>query len=148
MAPPTARMTARTAPPDGAALYAARCSSCHDHAVDWIPPKVYISTRRGEDEIIDALTCGVMRARAAGLRDPQIRAIAVYLTGQEPSDRRLDPAANRCSGSWRLSRRLVACDRATEAANITIVVACCPQKSRSRSASYCEEIFMMQSTKD
>src|ERR1700694_1317342 len=57
MAPPTAGMTARTGPPDGAALYAARCSSCHDHAVDWIPPKVYISTRRGADEIIDQGTC-------------------------------------------------------------------------------------------
>src|SRR5258708_39556299 len=70
MAPPTAGMTARTAPPDGAALYAARCSSCHDHAVDWIQPKVYISTRRGAIKIIEALTCGMMRAQAGGLVEP------------------------------------------------------------------------------
>ncbi len=71
----------------GAALYAARCAACHDHAQDRIPPKVLISTTRAPEDVIDTLTLGVMRAQAAGLSAEQIRAVAVYLTGKQPAPR-------------------------------------------------------------
>ena len=70
--------------PAGAALYLSHCAMCHDHAVDRIPPKVYIATTRSTEDIIDTLTLGAMRPQAAGLsaeRDPRV---AVYLTGRDP----------------------------------------------------------------
>lgn len=89
---------AATAPsPDGAALYATRCSTCHDHASGRIPPKVLISVTRSAEDVIDTLALGVMRPQASGLSPAQIRAIAVYITGKEPVPRAA-PDANACRG--------------------------------------------------
>jgi polyvinyl alcohol dehydrogenase (cytochrome) len=82
--------------PRGDALYAARCAACHDHPVDRIPPKVFISTVRAPEDVVDALTSGVMKMQAAALTNAEIRAIAVYLTGREPAAARAAPDANRC----------------------------------------------------
>ncbi len=96
----TAAGAATAAPPapadEGAALYAERCAVCHDHASGRIPPKVLISVTRSAEDVIDTLSLGVMRAQAAGLAPAQIRALAVYLTGKEPSPRAA-PDANRCA---------------------------------------------------
>ncbi len=72
---------------EGAAIWAQRCSACHDHAQDRIPPKVLIATTRAPEDVIDTLTLGVMRPQAAGLTDEQIKSIAVYLTNKQPSPR-------------------------------------------------------------
>ncbi|HQR35112.1 MAG TPA: PQQ-binding-like beta-propeller repeat protein [Blastocatellia bacterium] len=86
----------KDAPPDGAALYAERCAVCHDNPKDRIPPKSIIA-RRSPDEVINALTSGSMKIQANGLKPLEIRAIAVYLTGKEPTGV-VDPSqlANRC----------------------------------------------------
>jgi polyvinyl alcohol dehydrogenase (cytochrome) len=88
--------TGKGSPPDGAKLYADRCAVCHDNAQDRTPPKSMLARRRPE-EIIASLTTGSMKTQASGLKEMEIRALAVYLTGKEPSGV-LDPAtlANRC----------------------------------------------------
>jgi polyvinyl alcohol dehydrogenase (cytochrome) len=94
---------------EGAAIYAARCSVCHDHASGRVPPKVLISITRSAEDVIDTLSLGVMRSQAAGLSAAQIRSVAVYLTGKEPQPRAAADA-NRCphapaprpaAGDWR-----------------------------------------------
>ncbi|MFT3791393.1 MAG: ThuA domain-containing protein [Rudaea sp.] len=65
-------------PISGDALYAARCSACHDHAQGAIPPRRQIAAR-GRTAIVEALTQGAMRAQAHGLSNEEIRAIAEYL---------------------------------------------------------------------
>ncbi len=83
----SATTSATTSAADGAALYFSRCAVCHDHPTGRIPPKVYISTIRTAEDVIDTLTLGVMRAQAAGLTPEEIRALAVYLTGKQPAPR-------------------------------------------------------------
>jgi polyvinyl alcohol dehydrogenase (cytochrome) len=85
------------APPDGAKLYADRCAVCHDNAQDRTPPKNLLA-RRSTDEVIVALTTGSMKEQAKGLTPVEIRAIAVALTGKQPSGV-VDAAqiANRCT---------------------------------------------------
>jgi polyvinyl alcohol dehydrogenase (cytochrome) len=80
---------------EGAQIWAQRCSACHDHAQDRIPPRVLIATTRAPEDIIDTLTLGAMRPQATGLTADQIRSIAVYLTGRQPSPR-ASPDANPC----------------------------------------------------
>lgn len=70
--------------PDGAALYRQRCAACHDNPQDRIPPR-FILARRTADEVIEAMTTGGMKQQAAGLSSAEIRAIAVYVTGKQPS---------------------------------------------------------------
>jgi polyvinyl alcohol dehydrogenase (cytochrome) len=88
--------TGKDAPPDGSKLYEQRCAVCHDNAQDRTPPKSALA-RRAPDEIIASLTTGSMKTQAAGLKELEIRALAVYLTGKQPSGV-IDPAqiANRC----------------------------------------------------
>ena len=81
--------------PEGAKLYLERCAACHDHASGRIPPKVLISVTRAAEDVIDALTLGVMRPQAAGLSDAQIRELAIYLTGRQPVPR-ASADANLC----------------------------------------------------
>lgn len=89
-APPT------TSAPDGAALYASRCAACHDDPRDRTPPRIYLATFRTPDEIVSALTDGVMRPQAAGLDASEIRALAVYLTGRQPREGGIPLDTNRC----------------------------------------------------
>ncbi len=85
-----------TAPADGAALYGARCAACHEHPAERIPSRIMLSTYRTPEEIIAALTNGVMRQQAAGLSADDIRSLAVYLTGKQPIAVQSDPMANAC----------------------------------------------------
>lgn len=88
--------TGKDAPPDGAKLYEQRCAVCHDNPQDRIPPKSMLA-RRAPEEVIAALTTGSMKTQASGLKELEIRALAVYLTGKQPNGL-IDPAqlANRC----------------------------------------------------
>lgn len=89
--------TGKDAPPDGAKLYAEHCAVCHDNPEGRTPPKSIIA-RKAPDEVIAALTTGVMKTQASGLKPLEIRALAVYLTGKEPTGV-IDPSslANRCA---------------------------------------------------
>jgi polyvinyl alcohol dehydrogenase (cytochrome) len=87
---------AQTAPDDkGMAIFAQRCTSCHDMAGGRAPATFFLK-RRLPSEIIYALTKGAMRAQAAGLSAEDIDTVARSLTGREID--RLPPAdANMCT---------------------------------------------------
>src|SRR5579871_1438504 len=70
------------ADPDGAALYNARCSSCHDSGQTRIPRREEIAGRTPE-AVFSALSTGAMVMQAAGLSPDEERAIARFLTGKE-----------------------------------------------------------------
>jgi len=80
----------------GAVLWQAHCAACHDHAQGRIPPHVLISTIRSPDDIVFALSEGVMRQQASGLSAADMRSLAIFLTGRAPGAEVFDPDANRC----------------------------------------------------
>lgn len=63
---------------DAAAVYAARCAACHEHAVGNIPPRRVIAAHP-LPRIVDALRHGAMRAQAAGLTPAEIHAVSRYV---------------------------------------------------------------------
>jgi polyvinyl alcohol dehydrogenase (cytochrome) len=82
----------------GAVLYAQRCAQCHDHPVDRIPPRVFLTIVKTPEQVITALTSGVMQPMAAGLSADQIKSLASFITGKEPgATHDPDPMANRCA---------------------------------------------------
>jgi polyvinyl alcohol dehydrogenase (cytochrome) len=81
----------------GAGLYGQRCAQCHDHPVDRIPPRVLLSIVKTPEQVVTALTEGVMKPMASGLSTDQIASLATYITGKAPgSTHDPDPMANRC----------------------------------------------------
>jgi polyvinyl alcohol dehydrogenase (cytochrome) len=86
----------------GAALFKARCASCHDPAVDRAPPKTALA-RRFPDDIATALKSGVMQPMAANLSDEDILAVATYLGADGMTERAADPPACASSGKFTLS---------------------------------------------
>ena len=86
----------KEAPPDGAELYEQRCATCHDNPTGRTPPKSVLQVK-SPDEVIMALTSGSMKTQASGLKELEIRALAVFLTGRNPAST-VDPEllANSC----------------------------------------------------
>lgn len=68
-----------SAPDAGAAIFAARCKSCHEPPVERAPGVADLA-RRPKDDIVRALTSGVMAPMAAGLSQADKEAVAGYLT--------------------------------------------------------------------
>jgi len=84
----------------GAALYAQRCAQCHDHPADRIPPRTFLTIVKTPEQVVTALTSGVMQPMAAGLDADQIRSLASFITGKEPgASKDPDPKANLCAKS-------------------------------------------------
>jgi len=82
----------------GAALYAQQCAQCHDHPVDRIPARAFLAIVKTPEQVVTALTSGVMQPMAAGLSADQIKSLAVFVTGKEPgATHDPDPEANRCT---------------------------------------------------
>ncbi|MFN0084743.1 MAG: PQQ-binding-like beta-propeller repeat protein [Blastocatellia bacterium] len=83
---------------EGAALYKKMCAVCHDEPEDRVPP-LFLIRRRSAEDVIQTLTSGSMKQQAAGLSEPEIRELAIHLTGKQPGApiRNLD--ANRCAGA-------------------------------------------------
>lgn len=80
----------------GAAVFAQRCATCHDHPRDRIPPRAVLSLY-SPDTIVLALTRGAMQPMAAGLSADEINSVATFLTGAAPGAQPR-PSVNRCSG--------------------------------------------------
>ena len=90
---------AKDGPPSvaGSALYQQFCSSCHDHPRDRIPARDLIA-KRTPDEVMRALTNGLMRTQAAGLAMNDRVAVATFLTGKAPTDNMgKGPEENLCT---------------------------------------------------
>ena len=66
-------------PPAGAAIYEARCKSCHEAGDDRTPGRAALAQRTPAD-IVHALTGGIMTPMAQGLTDADKQAVAAYLT--------------------------------------------------------------------
>ena len=62
----------------GNEIYQQRCSVCHDHPQESIPPKDFLMSRT-QDYIVNALTNGVMQGQASGLSASEVSAVARYL---------------------------------------------------------------------
>ncbi len=63
----------------GGDVFAARCKSCHEPAVDRAPDRATLATMPPA-AIVDTLTNGVMKPMAAGLSDDDKQAVAAFLT--------------------------------------------------------------------
>lgn len=80
----------------GQKLYEQFCSTCHDHPKDRIPARDIIA-KRSPDEVMQALTNGLMRAQAAGLNMNDRVAVATFLTGKPPTGKSTAPETNFCT---------------------------------------------------
>ncbi len=83
-------------PPDGAALFAAACSSCHDESDPRAPGREALRARSPK-AIVDALTSGAMRYQGLPLTGPERRAIAEFLTGRKMRGTPVGASAGRCA---------------------------------------------------
>jgi polyvinyl alcohol dehydrogenase (cytochrome) len=72
---------------DGAAVFEARCKSCHDPAIERAPNRTALAAMTSA-QIVQALTDGVMAPMAGGMSPGQKQAVAAYLTGPAPGARR------------------------------------------------------------
>jgi polyvinyl alcohol dehydrogenase (cytochrome) len=86
------------ADPDGAALYQARCSACHDNnsAEERAPKREQIAARTPE-AIVATMFDGAMISQASGLTLEEGRAIARFITGKEFSAV-ADVSLGKCKG--------------------------------------------------
>jgi polyvinyl alcohol dehydrogenase (cytochrome) len=72
------------ADPDGAALYQARCSACHDNgSAESRAPKREQIAARSPEAIVNTMFEGAMLVQASGLTLEEGRAIARFITGKE-----------------------------------------------------------------
>jgi quinohemoprotein ethanol dehydrogenase len=67
---------------DGAAVFKRRCASCHEGTADERAPSRTALRDRTPQQVLDALTNGVMTAQGSALTDAERRAVAEYLTGR------------------------------------------------------------------
>jgi polyvinyl alcohol dehydrogenase (cytochrome) len=68
----------------GEAIFQMACAKCHDPAVERALGRRQLASLATLD-IVHSLTSGTMKPMAAGLGDTDIRAVATYLTGRQPS---------------------------------------------------------------
>ena len=68
--------------PDGAQIFAASCSTCHNGAVDSRAPTIDVLRARAPEAVIEALMTGVMRPQGSRLSGPERRAVAEFVTGK------------------------------------------------------------------
>src|SRR5436190_14156458 len=66
---------------DGPALYASRCTSCHDSGSPRVPSRTTIAQLTPE-RVVAALESGTMQAQGASLTAEDRRALAVFITGR------------------------------------------------------------------
>jgi polyvinyl alcohol dehydrogenase (cytochrome) len=90
--------SAMVAPPDGAALYQARCATCHDNPQSQLrmPKREEIAARTPE-AVLAAVSTGAMVTQAAGLTEEEDRAIALYITGKTFGSVATDTMAGQCT---------------------------------------------------
>jgi polyvinyl alcohol dehydrogenase (cytochrome) len=89
---------AMAAPPDGAALYKARCATCHDNPQAQLrTPKREEVAARSPEAVLAALSTGAMVTQAAGLSEEEDRAIALYITGKAFGNTGAETMVGQCT---------------------------------------------------
>src|SRR5215510_4081244 len=89
--------------PDGAAIFARDCVSCHDGAEGSRAPKLEVLRLRSPEAILSALTAGGMRPQGARLTGAERRAVAEFITGKTPGGDITGASVGRCTSSPPLS---------------------------------------------
>ena len=84
------------APPDGAALYKARCAACHEGKPQTRMPTHDELVARSPEAIVKAMFEGVMAPQTIGLSEEEGRAIARFITAKEFSTATAPPMAGQC----------------------------------------------------
>ncbi|HXH24687.1 MAG TPA: PQQ-binding-like beta-propeller repeat protein, partial [Vicinamibacterales bacterium] len=86
--------------PDGAAVFAKACASCHAQpAADSRAPSLDVLGQLAPETIITVLTVGNMFQQGAELTDAERRAVATFLTGRPPGTAPPPSAIGRCTTS-------------------------------------------------
>lgn len=83
--------------PDGAAVFARECSTCHTGAADTRAPAPDVLRRRSPEAILSALTAGGMRPQGGRLTGAERRAVAEYITGRVLGGDVTGATVGRCS---------------------------------------------------
>ena len=85
--------------PDGKALFAAACASCHDGAAESRAPSPDVLRQRSPDAIMTAMAAGAMRPQASRLTGAERRAIAEYVTGKTIGGNVTGSSKGRCDAT-------------------------------------------------
>jgi polyvinyl alcohol dehydrogenase (cytochrome) len=83
--------------PDGAAIFARDCASCHDGAEGSRAPKPEVLRQRSPEAILSALTAGGMRPQGGRLSGADRRAVAEYLAGKPLGGDITGASVGRCT---------------------------------------------------
>src|ERR1700722_19310847 len=93
----SACFAAPPAPPDGAALYKARCAVCHDGKPQQHMPTHDELVSRTPEAIVKAMFEGAMQPQSAGLSEEEGRAIAKFITAKDFSTSTAAAMQGQCS---------------------------------------------------
>jgi polyvinyl alcohol dehydrogenase (cytochrome) len=85
--------------PDGSAIFARNCASCHDGVEGSRAPSPDLLKRRSPEAILAALTAGGMRPQGGRLSGAERRAVAEYLSGRALGGDITGARIGRCSAS-------------------------------------------------
>jgi polyvinyl alcohol dehydrogenase (cytochrome) len=85
--------------PDGAAIFARDCSSCHNGAAESRAPAPDVLGQRSPEAILSALTAGGMRPQGGRLSGLERRAVAEYLSGRPLGGDLAGASIGRCDPS-------------------------------------------------
>lgn len=102
-APSTSLAQPATAAPDGAAIFARDCQSCHDGAAQSRAPAPDVLRQRAPEAILAALTAGGMRPQGGRLSGAERRAVAEYLSGRPLGGDLTGATIGRCTTPMPLS---------------------------------------------
>ena len=91
--------TAAPQTPDGAAIFARNCASCHDGVDGSRAPSPEILKRRSPEAILSALTAGGMRPQGGRLSGAERRAVAEHLSGRALGSDITGARIGRCAAS-------------------------------------------------
>jgi len=83
--------------PDGAAIFARDCVTCHDGADGSRAPKPEVLRQRSPEAILSALTAGGMRPQGGRLSGAERRAVAEYLSGKPLGSDITGASIGRCT---------------------------------------------------
>jgi polyvinyl alcohol dehydrogenase (cytochrome) len=98
-----AKAVAAPQTPDGAAIFARDCATCHDGAAGSRAPSPDVLKRRSPEAILSALTAGGMRPQGGRLSGAERRAVAEHLSGRALGSDITGAAIGRCTASPPLS---------------------------------------------
>ena len=83
--------------PDGAAIFARNCATCHNGSTDTRAPAPEVMRQRSPEAVLSALTAGSMRPQGGVLSGGERRAVAEYITGKSLGGDVTGARVGRCS---------------------------------------------------